>query len=106
MAQGHYICVCKTDNGWTGVPHFHSISQHCGEVWVVIFRHTVNVFLAFQGQYDGVKKPMPEYHIKVVGFDQRVSVSIKGYHSRKKWIICTTHQLQQKWEYFHTFLDR
>lgn len=27
---------------------------------------------------------MPEYHIKVVGFDQRVSVSIKGYHFRKK----------------------
>lgn len=28
---------------------------------------------------------MPEYHIKVVGFDQRVCVKIKGYHSRKKY---------------------
>nr|XP_034312493.1 DNA-dependent protein kinase catalytic subunit [Crassostrea gigas] len=30
--------------------------------------------LEIPGQYDGVKKPMPEYHIKVVGFDQRVKV--------------------------------
>lgn len=72
-----YMCMQDwpwvSDNGWTGVPHFHSISQHCGKVWVVVFKHKW-VFFAFQGQYDGVKKPMPEYHIKVVGFDQRVSV--------------------------------
>jgi len=24
------------------------------------------------GQYDGGSKPMPEYHVKVVGFDPRV----------------------------------
>ncbi|XP_061175418.1 DNA-dependent protein kinase catalytic subunit-like [Saccostrea echinata] len=30
--------------------------------------------LEIPGQYDGVTKPLPEYHIKVVGFDQRVKV--------------------------------
>lgn len=30
-------------------------------------------FICNLGQYDGINKPMPEYHIKVVGFDQRVS---------------------------------
>lgn len=62
-------------------------------------------YTVIQGQYDGVKKPMPEYHIKVVGFDQRVSVTVKGYHSRKKiWIFCTIHQLQQKENIFIHFL--
>jgi hypothetical protein len=28
--------------------------------------------LYFVGQYDGGSKPMPEYHVKVVGFDPRV----------------------------------
>lgn len=45
----------------------------------------IYMYTVIQGQYDGVKKPMPEYHIKVVGFDQRVSVTIKGYHSIKKY---------------------
>ena len=27
----------------------------------------------FPGQYTGINKPLPEYHVKVAGFDQRVN---------------------------------
>ncbi|PVD38356.1 hypothetical protein C0Q70_00970 [Pomacea canaliculata] len=30
--------------------------------------------LEIPGQYDGLRKPMPEYHVKVAGFDERVLV--------------------------------
>lgn len=76
-----------SSNGWTGVwtiPHFQSL---CTVKRLELYYLNINVFIytVIQGQYDGVKKPMPEYHIKVVGFDQRVSVTIKGYHLRKKY---------------------
>lgn len=32
----------------------------------------VNCNKCFSGQYDGLRKPMPEYHVKVAGFDERV----------------------------------
>lgn len=32
----------------------------------------VNCNTCFSGQYDGLRKPMPEYHVKVAGFDERV----------------------------------
>ncbi|XP_076445486.1 DNA-dependent protein kinase catalytic subunit-like [Babylonia areolata] len=30
--------------------------------------------LEIPGQYDGLQKPMPEYHVKIAGFDERVMV--------------------------------
>ena len=33
------------------------------------------LLFSFSGQYDGLKKPLPEYHVKVAGFDERVSAS-------------------------------
>lgn len=30
------------------------------------------------GQYDGRSKPLPEYHAKITGFDERVSFHLKN----------------------------
>lgn len=31
------------------------------------------VFNSHIGQYDGKSKPLPEYHVKISGFDEKVS---------------------------------
>lgn len=33
---------------------------------------TFKLFNSVTGQYDGLSKPMPEYHAKIKGFDERV----------------------------------
>lgn len=40
----------------------------CVYIWLSI--------LYILGQYDGMSKPLPEYHVKIAGFDQRVSKDI------------------------------
>ena len=29
------------------------------------------------GQYDGKSKPLPEYHVKIAGFDEKVTVLLR-----------------------------
>ena len=32
----------------------------------------IDVLLCVLGQYDGKSKPLPEYHVKISGFDEKV----------------------------------
>ena len=44
----------------------------------------------FSGQYDGLKKPLPEYHVKVAGFDERVSASSFLVTDTKHFLLSMT----------------
>ena len=35
------------------------------------------MLILFIGQYDGKSKPLPEYHVKISGFDEKVH-GVKG----------------------------
>ncbi|KAK7506701.1 hypothetical protein BaRGS_00002176 [Batillaria attramentaria] len=49
------------------------LSEYCS--WMANFNPSQESReLEIPGQYDGLKKPMPEYHVKIAGFDERVLV--------------------------------
>lgn len=49
-----------------------------GSVTKVLLK-TYFIFFPLVGQYDGRSKPLPEYHAKITGFDERVGVfSVSG----------------------------
>lgn len=49
------------------------LSEYCS--WMANFNpNRESRELEIPGQYDGLKKPMPEYHVKIAGFDERVLV--------------------------------
>ncbi|XP_056377813.1 DNA-dependent protein kinase catalytic subunit isoform X2 [Hyla sarda] len=54
--------------------------------WMSIFKPEFSRDLEIPGQYDGKNKPMPEYHIKICGFDERVKV-MTSIRRPKKIII-------------------
>ena len=39
---------------------------------ISIFRFILFVLFCLTGQYTGKGKPLPEYHVKIAGFDERV----------------------------------
>ncbi|XP_069123844.1 DNA-dependent protein kinase catalytic subunit-like [Argopecten irradians] len=50
-----------------------SLKEYCK--WMVDFNpNTEGNNLEIPGQYTGLTKPLPEYHVKIAGFDQRVLV--------------------------------
>ena len=46
----------------------------------------------FAGQYQGHSKPLPEYHVKISGFDSKVGVMwvfcVYRYASLVHWLTC------------------
>ncbi|KAL8588517.1 hypothetical protein ACOMHN_043866 [Nucella lapillus] len=49
------------------------LKEYCS--WMAKFSpHKDSRALEIPGQYDGLQKPMPEYHVKIAGFDERVMV--------------------------------
>ncbi|KAL1006455.1 hypothetical protein UPYG_G00072620 [Umbra pygmaea] len=55
--------------------------------WLSSFKaHTLHNELEVPGQYDGRSKPLPEYHAKITGFDERVKV-MNSIRKPKRLII-------------------
>lgn len=53
--------------------HFHCNSKYFFSEKLLDLISRVTVFLLQLGQYTGQQKPLPEYHVRIAGFDERVS---------------------------------
>ncbi|KAL4240201.1 hypothetical protein ACF0H5_000995 [Mactra antiquata] len=55
--------------------------------WMSNFKPNVNrMILELPGQYTGLTKPLPEYHVKIAGFDERINV-MSSIRKPKKLVI-------------------
>lgn len=49
------------------------LHQHiCLKTWKFYNRRYLSKAVSLLGQYDGKGKPLPEYHVRISGFDERV----------------------------------